>query len=93
LQRERPATKAYTTAPEMENDNFKHYMTLFCGWAANQGIPTYFNEDLSLSSNSKKCCTASTLIAGYIGKHVREIHELLPAHPDWKAFPKDQHPQ
>jgi hypothetical protein len=81
------------TAAEMENDNVEHYMTQFCGWApANQGIPTYFNEDLSPSSNSKKCCTASTLI-GYIGKHLKEICELLPAHPDWKDLPKDQHPQ
>ena len=80
------------TLEELCDENARDYFMTFCAWVSNQVIPYNFKVVLDKnghfdglapsSATSMRGAVPSTLV-GYIGKHLTEIRNTFPKHPDW----------
>ena len=80
------------TQDEISGENAKYYFMTACAWVSNRCIPLRFKVlkdergrfDRFVPENPKqrRACVPPTLL-GCIGKHLIEVRQVFPDHPDW----------
>lgn len=79
------------TIEELAGRGAEQLMTELAQFATAEPIPVYFDEDLQPTTDTNRCCVASTL-TGYVGKYLKHMRNIHPNHPDWKDLKKDESP-
>ena len=79
-----------TTLSLVQGRRVEQLLTELCQFATDMHmpLPVYFDEELRPTTNSNRCCIASTL-ALYGGKYLKHMRSICPDYPDWKDLGKD----
>ena len=77
-----------TTLSLVQGRRAEQLLTELCQFATDMLLPVYFDEELRPTTNSNRCCIASTL-ALYGGKYLKHMRSICPDYPYWKDLGKD----
>lgn len=81
------------TREELEGSGAETAVLELSIFALARPIPIHFDDNLQPTTNTNRCCTATTLV-GYLGKYIKLFRGIYPEHPDWKDLKKpDDVPQ